>query len=337
MLKVFLSFILAAVVFVNTPVLAADLLSSVALPEKLFEEMVEAGIGEWRTLQPVPGTKLTIGRPVMCESCGTPFFSQPNTANNNCQNCAHPVTESTRRFVTPKKVLPDGSLKIFTPVSTARNSALTPQAKAAFAMIADLIPELQPCSCGRLNNPTLPNTSCWGCGTEIDKSNIRPAQQATTTIVADEHMPTTAPDTRRTRTSMRGTVTAPPVEAPVVRATRRINPRFVRTAAIGGVSTVAVAGIALGIGYVMTGDDVHISRGRVEIVSLEEVRIHVPGFAQPLVLKYDSDAEYDNELYTKTTLEMYHNVDMVDVWWSRDEGVIQILPIDLFSVGGANE
>jgi hypothetical protein len=137
---------------------------------------------------------------------------------------------------------------------------------------------------------------------------------------------------------MRGTVAAavPDVVAP--RSTRRINPRFVRTAAIGGVSSVAIAGIALGIGYVTTGDDVHISRGRVEVVNGEEVRIHVPGFAQPLVLKYDSDTQYDNDIYTKTTLDVYQNVDMVDVWWTRDDGVIQILPIDLFSIsGGTNE
>ncbi len=342
MLRVFLSLLIVLFIVAGAkPAVAADLLSSVALPQQLFDEMVEAGIGEWRTLAPVAGTKLTIGRPVMCEACGTPFFSQPNAANNTCPNCPHPVTANSRRFVTPKQILADGSLRIFTPVATAKG-ALSPQAKAAYAAIAELIPELQPCSCGRLNNPTLPNNSCWGCGTAIDKTKIRPAQQVTTPITGNDHMPTqqTVQDTiRQTRTrTMRGAVTTAPAVVAPPRATRRINPRVVKIAAIGGVSTVAVAGIALGIGYVMTGDDVHISRGRVEVISPEEVIIHVPGFAQPLVLKYDSDTQYDNDIYTKTTLDVYQNVDMVDVWWSRDDGVIQILPIDLFSISGdANE
>lgn len=342
MFKFFL-LLMAFMLMGQKPAVAAtpDLLSTVALPQELFDEMVEAGIGEWRTLKPIPGAKLTIGRPVLCEACGTPFFSQPDQANNTCVNCSHPVTAQSRRFVTPKQVLSDGSLKIFTPVSVNKAQTLSLQAKAAYGAIADLIPELQPCGCGRLNNPTLSYDSCWGCGAQIDKDNIRPAKSVTTTVIADEQMPSkdspqkTIEKTRRT--TMRGAKTAADPAVTTPRTTRRINPRFVRTAALGGASTVVVAAVTIGIGYVMTGDDVHVSRGRVEVVSTDEVRIHVPGFSKPLVLKYDPDTQYDNDVFTRTTLDIYKDIDMVDVWWTRDDGVIQILPVDLFVVGGAHE
>lgn len=305
--------------------------STATLPESILKEMVDAGVGEWIQLEAKAGNSISVGQPLLCESCGAGYIPKiGNVDKPKCTNCGYPADENTKRFVTPKRVLPNKNLEIFVLKNT--DPKLNPELTRRVALLMGV--DLIPCtSCGNNLNPALAN-SCYGCGTEIDKSKVKKSTPVVEKITADEHMPKpgSTVTTERPKT-LKGTVSSNTgavdtrSSLPPKRQTPRIPTKVVAGVGVGAAAMV----VAYGIGYMMTTNDVHHSLGRVEVISSEEVRIIVPGFPQPIILTYDPEVKNNDGLYSKTTLEPYLDVELVDVWWTNSEGVIQILPLDVSS------